>query len=441
MRIALLSPCGWGNLGDGAIQDAAIAGFRRHLGASTEFVGITLNPSDTAARHGIRAFPLSAAGSSHYLVVEPNGGEVDRAEDRTKQTPQTHRRLAASLGRSRVLGAPARWLRRFARELRHGARARKLVGTCDLLAISGGGQLDDFWGGAWGHPWSILKWALAARSKSRPIVFLSVGAGSIRGFWSSWFVRIALRLARYRSARDAQSLELVRAIGFDGACEIVPDLAFSVVVPQDPAPAGPRDRATVGLSPMSYLDPVDWPERDAAGHQDYLGRLARLGEALLCRGDDVVLFSTDGSDRRSVAALLARLRAGSAREGGTRLRVALPNSTREVLEVLQGLDVVVTSRLHGVILAQRVGKPVLALSHHWKVDRQMIDMDVPQYCRGILDFSPDEVASSVAELARDAARVSTQIRGRVVRFAACLEDQYAKAASFAINTGRRSAHS
>ena len=57
-KIALMGPFGFGNLGDGAIQDAAIANIRRICDAC-DLYGISQNPEDTQRRHGIPAFPIN----------------------------------------------------------------------------------------------------------------------------------------------------------------------------------------------------------------------------------------------------------------------------------------------------------------------------------------------------------------------------------------------
>ena len=54
-----------------------------------------------------------------------------------------------------------------------------LLRTQDLLIISGGGQLDEEYGGAWRLPFAICKWVLLARLARVPCAMASVGAGMI----------------------------------------------------------------------------------------------------------------------------------------------------------------------------------------------------------------------------------------------------------------------
>src|SRR5688572_27719818 len=78
--VALLSPCGWGNLGDAAILESVIHAVRRRL-PHAPILGLTLNPPDTAWRHGIPAhsctgFSYRDYGVSRVLWASPEeGGE------------------------------------------------------------------------------------------------------------------------------------------------------------------------------------------------------------------------------------------------------------------------------------------------------------------------------------------------------------------------------
>src|SRR4051794_17657662 len=57
MKIGLLHHTGGGNLGDEATQEAVIQGITSRWPRAS-IVGLTMNPVDTAARHGIPAHPL-----------------------------------------------------------------------------------------------------------------------------------------------------------------------------------------------------------------------------------------------------------------------------------------------------------------------------------------------------------------------------------------------
>src|SRR5690606_39210187 len=116
------------------------------------------------------------------------------------------------------------------REIEHVRGAVALLKKVDTLVVSGGGQLDDYWGGPWGHPYALAKWTLLARLMRRRVVVLSVGFGTLESRMSRLLTRIALRWAHYRSYRDEGSRRLMRAAVFRpaDADPVLPDLAFSL---------------------------------------------------------------------------------------------------------------------------------------------------------------------------------------------------------------------
>ena len=67
----------------------------------------------------------------------------------------------------------------IAREAAHCREGYRVLRTQDLVLISGGGQLDEEYGGAWMLPFTVCKWVLLARLARVPCAMASVGAWSI----------------------------------------------------------------------------------------------------------------------------------------------------------------------------------------------------------------------------------------------------------------------
>jgi hypothetical protein len=103
--VALVSPCGYGNLGDAAIQDAVIANIRiRHPDA--KILGVTLNPSDTENRHGIKTFPIAAGARINYARAYQLG--TTAAANGTTLAPAVRLRSRTLTRLARHLGSMAR---------------------------------------------------------------------------------------------------------------------------------------------------------------------------------------------------------------------------------------------------------------------------------------------------------------------------------------------
>ena len=394
--IGLLSPCGWGNLGDAAIQEVTIAAVRSRW-PEARIVAFTSNPGDTRRRHGIEAHPLSGFERPAYSIAERALPRSAAPIDRVLQRLQGIRGLWRA-------GGVARAVNDFAQsESLHWTLARRWVRELDLLLVSGGGQLDDYWGGTWGHPYALWKWTALARRARTPVLILSVGMGTLRSALARSFVRGALGRAAYRSFRDARTrTRISELLGLADAGPVVPDLAFGL----EPAPlAGSAPPPSVGISPIAYCDPRVWPRQDAGVYRAYVDRLAALVRRLAGAGRRVVLFSTDGPDRVVMQEVWAA--AGSPSSAV----LARTETVAELFAALARVDVVVASRLHGVILAQMAGCPVVALSYDWKVAQHMGDIGQSAYC---LDIDAFDAASLDAALAAIEAR-GDQVRASLAR--------------------------
>ena len=405
-HIALLGPYGFGNLGDAAIQQAVIDAIRVRQ-PKTTIVGISLNPSDTEKRHGIAAYPI---------------------------TSMPPKKVAKDKGRAGVFLERLRWSRpgrlahkmfvRLPKEFLLLPRAVIFGRKLSMLVISGGGQLDDYWGGPWGHPYALLKWSLAARLHGARVAFMSVGAGPLDARLSKRFARLYLRLAHYRSYRDQASKRFIASIGWKGEDPVYPDLAHRINVDHLSAtPYGGGGRLVVGVGPMSYFDPRVWPERDGKVYRGYLEKLAQFTGWLLEQGHTVVLFPGEAYWDGLVMGDLAGLLKQRAGEGGT-LHIARTETVDELMSTLKGLDLVVASRFHGVLLAHVVQKPVLALSYHQKITVLMEEMGHPEYSLDIASFEVEQLKQRFNDLLRNRARLEREIAAKEAFYRAQLDEQF-----------------
>ena len=234
--IALLTPYTGGNLGDGAIQDAVIQNIRsrfpdrHHL---RDYARIRLIPLE---RHGIPSFPFAGFSVPDYSVAAT--ARPNRTLDSSRQPPAQRnvlRRVAKLLASGADLRSPARCFPGAGRD--HADANSPISSTAfdflkelNFLVVSGGGQLDDLWGGPWGHPYALLKWTVLARLRGAGPIFLSVGFGRLDTRLSrSVCTRPHCRLAAYRSYRDSGSRDLMNAPGSAGTIQCFPTCLQSFV--------------------------------------------------------------------------------------------------------------------------------------------------------------------------------------------------------------------
>jgi polysaccharide pyruvyl transferase WcaK-like protein len=384
-KIGVLYPSGWGNLGDEAILQATFAALRSRW-PDVALRAFTLAPARTAANHGVEAEPLTGVNRHFFGAPLGDGPFVVRAARALAHRARNVPLLGGLAVRASNLVATLVF---EAKSLR---RAWRWLGTADLLLASGGGQLDDVWGGAWGQPYALARWAWLARRAGVPFAFLSVGYGGASTWLSRGFLRYAVGGAAYCSLRDVGSRALTMQLGVKRDLPVVPDLAFSLT-PALPFPPR-RPGHDIGISPMVYLRPGSWPIEMHVGYKRLVELWSSLVTATVARGDRVHLFVSNPADMPAVWDVWEKL--GDATRAGC--TIAQAESPNALLDVYRGLDVIISSRLHGVLLAIVSARPVLALSHERKVRAVMNDAGASDFCADLNTATEGQITQMLREL-------------------------------------------
>lgn len=420
-RIGLISPYSGGNLGNAAIISAAIANIRKRI-PGVGIIGITLNPDDTRRRHGIEAFPLAGVSRPHYGLF--SSGNSKSGQLRTPRIAQ----IKQWLKKIPVLRSLLTTIRVCSMELVHIVAAARVVRKLDLAIVPGGGALDEFWGGPWGHPWTLFKWTVLTRVHGVPFLFVSVGKCSLERPLSRFFVRIALRLAKYRSYRDCDSKMAVQNLIDAPNDPVYPDLAFSFPCPavRTSYPNDSKDcRLVVGVSPIAYCDPRVWPLKDEQRYSAYVRHLAEMVKWLLKERYGVLFFTTDGPDAAAVEDVQAMI-SGHAMDADAIqiLPGSADQSPDDLLKEISKADLIIASRLHGVILSHLNITPVLALSFDPKVDAHMNAVRQKNYCLNIEHLPLDLLIERFTALKAVRQEAQAHLRSVTQGFRDLLDRQY-----------------
>ena len=428
MKVALLTPYDGGNLGDAAIQEALISNFRKY-DPQVHLYGITLHPESTAARHHIPCYPLAAISRPYYHAKkEPAVSSNDYAAtsriERSVDTPAPFTRSKRAV-RGLLFRLGLRPLVRLVQECIHIFRSYRMLRSVDMLVVAGGGQLDEEWGGSWGHPYALVKWAVLARAAGTSAIFLSVGGCRTESWLTQLFLRIALSLACYRSYRDEGSRQLALVIAPTADGPVVPDLAFSLPVTGQPfVAASSLMGLRVGVSPIAFARPGMWPTGDPAQYERYMAELALFVGALLQRGIIVTLFSSSSPDGQLFDDLRARIDPSLEIEARAQLLFGHVTSVQDLLLLLHSLDSVVASRLHGLVLSFLAGKPAIALSYDRKVDTLMTDVGLKAYCLSIRSFTSENLLAAFLSLQANGPLVRSKLSAICCRYDQLLQNQY-----------------
>lgn len=319
-------------------------------------------------------------------------------------------------------GIPATRLHWYRGEYRTASRARAIAGKAvgklvdpfrtaawvrrhDVLIVPGMGVLEATLPlRPWGFPYSLFLLCASGRLLGTRVALVSVGAAGIRNRPTRALVRWSARLAAYRSYRDAQSRDAMRAMGVDTAHdEVYPDLAFFLPSPRASEPTGTPGPVCVGV--MDFHGGNDDRARAEEIYRRYLDGTITFVRALVEEGRPVRLLTGDECDESVVAAILDAV-------DSPLVTAAEPASLADLMNEMAAADAVVAVRYHNLICALKTGTPVLALCYAAKSEALMDRMGVGTYCHPAREVDADRLLEQFRDLEKHAAEVRRTLSER-----------------------------
>lgn len=384
--IALASLQSPRNLGDTAILRAAMDAVRARR-PSCRLVRVAPEPDCMTTGVDTGFFPI------HGDDVRPGRrfGRLDWLLGRTWRLPRT----------ARAIG-----------------RVFRFVGTVDALVFAGGGLIDDYWGGTAEVPFWVSVWTACARLRGVPVSFVGIGVDRGSSRMSRWLFAHALAHADFLAVRDDGSRRLLRDWGMHAPCAVCPDLSFGLRLPvtdSRPDPSAPR---IVIVNPVSHRMWTDRPDPPYARYIDTLSDLCR--HLVDTRGGEVQLLSTQNAmDRHAIEAIAARL---SRSESSVMVVDALDLDA--YVEVVRHAELVISSRLHGLILPLVASVPVVAIAPMRKMRQLMHDMSLDDFCVPLPEADLRHLLELVERVTQTRTPLRAQIAQRVSRLRMELETLY-----------------
>jgi polysaccharide pyruvyl transferase WcaK-like protein len=381
VRVGVFGLLGSGNLGnDGSLE--AVLGYLRAEHPEAVVEALCGGPEAVTTRFGIPATRL------HWY----------RGEYRTASRAGAI--ASKGLGKLVDVFRTAAWVRRH-----------------DVVIVPGMGVLEATLPlRPWGFPYSLFLLCASGRLLRTPVALVGVGAAAIGDRPTRALVRWSARLAAYRSYRDTQSRDAMRAMGVDTARdEVHPDLAFALPTPPASAPSGPPGPVCVGV--MAFHGGNDDRARAEEIHRRYLDGTIRFVRTLAEDGRPVRLLTGDGVDAPVVAAILDAV-------DSPLVTAAETSSLDDLMKEMAAADSVVAIRYHNLICALKTGTPVLALSYAAKSDALMADMGLAAYCHPAREVDADRLLEQFRSLERHSAELRQTLTERNLAAARRLEHQF-----------------
>ena len=175
----------------------------------------------------------------------------------------------------------------------------------------------------------------------------------------------------------------------------------------------------------SHYDNDYWPAEDSARYASYVGRLAEFAARLLGDGYRLILFPTQiRADRTPLDHLERTLRERIGPRLSERVQRVDIVTVEDVFALLRSVDFVVATRFHALVFSFLAGKPTIAISNQPKMSNLMVDLGQQRWLVDADEFEVDNLHRTFRILVLDREAVARDIRNRVDRCRAPVNEQY-----------------
>jgi len=435
--IGILGTFADANVGDDAGPTALLHHFGR-LVPGASFVLFCRFPAAAQERFTFPAFPVQRRPPGQTRSWQPPPGLVESFSQEPAPAPASRWRAWARAipplrFAVRATRTAATVLRQLPAELRFLWQSYRRLRPVDLLLVAGSNPIFDFFGGFWGYPYTMWKWAMLARITGTRLAFVSVGAGPIVSRRSGRLLAWVLRLADYVSFRDEGSRDLMRRHGFEGPAPVCPDLAHGL--PFTPRPRDSSDGLRVGINPMIVYHGLFWPVGDRDLYRRYVETLAALVAALHRDGFEVFLYGTQKDDAVPAGEIQDVLRT-------TFPAAAVPEylgaeTVAGLLQLCASADVLVTTRFHGAVFGVITRRPTLAICYQGKTREVLQAAGLGEFAFDFEDVSHAPLRAAFDRLWERRGEIRVTLDRHADRMRAQLAEQDARVVALLARRGGR----
>ncbi len=295
-----------------------------------------------------------------------------------------------------------------------GERSRFLryLWTCDLVFFGGGSIIKELYASVGRNPYSTLLMVLltvtfARRVARKPIVMSNIGVGPLRTARGKQLAGWILGQVNVLSVRDATSYQTCLALGLpENRVRQVPDAVFvnppTFFVDQPGAPLPASDRLRVALN-LNYdiENPANW-ETFLQNLEDGLRALHRVRpleihalpmQSQFKAHDDWKVLTEFRQRIPEIDVVLHR-----------------PETYQAAAAIIAGCDMLLSERLHAIVMAATLGKPFVALMYDVKVRELVSSLGMEAYAFDINHpFDPLALQRCIETLQQESAVVQTHL--------------------------------
>lgn len=286
----------------------------------------------------------------------------------------------------------------------------KTLRQCDLVIFAGGNILKELHAAYGGKPYSTLIriWLIVTYAKllRKKVIMASIGVGPLKTKWGLKLTKKILQKTDIIAVRDSVSVKYLHSIGIKKPFSLISDAVFSdpaaLAMPHNnPILPGSQSGQTIkiGINICRNIDnPANWPSFFRAlseALRELNQKIPNIEYVGLPMQYDTI-SSNDYLELHKLAKVLIQ------KDPLINFSLTKPDNYKELVELINGVDIVVAERLHSLITATILHKPFVALSYDDKVEGYITDLGVEM---PVIDISKPvsarDIENSIAQVIKD----------------------------------------
>jgi polysaccharide pyruvyl transferase CsaB len=263
------------------------------------------------------------------------------------------------------------------------------VRSSSMVLVGGGGLFHDYWPT---DPSGLLDEAasdmarqvsllLLAQGFRIPTVLFAVGVGPLRTEASKSMARLAFRLATRATVRDRYSYERLEEVGLDSqtldSIQISADPTVRLSLDRPDAVESDHTRTSKRLVLVPRFWDFDVEPETTARH------LAQVADSFAEKPEwsvSLVPFQASSGNSYEDDLAVCRMVHGRMAFASKALIVDKPPGWDDAAALISQADLVLAMRYHAVLLAARLGRPVVGLAYDPKIHSLMTDLGIADSC-------------------------------------------------------------
>ncbi|MDR7115038.1 polysaccharide pyruvyl transferase family protein [Caulobacter sp. BE254] len=272
----------------------------------------------------------------------------------------------------------------------------QLISSADVVVLSGGGYFNSAWTGMMRAQFQTIE---MAHRLNKPVFICGQTIGPFSAGEPQQLLREALKKVTGAGCRDDGSFSLVRSLSDRPDLAVKTADVVNLLPKPEPRPVAAGQKQIVGVMIQMFRGHDGPHGRSASGQikseADYLSAVVTgLAEFAKDKAVSLRFIASTSWDLKNCLKVYEAL----TEIGGIEMTPPRTLLNDEFISECQGVDMMISTNMHPVIIAATAGRPSMALSYSFKLNDYMESIGLSEYVLKIDDFSKDSFLERANDL-------------------------------------------